>query len=246
MDKSPFPISLDRNSPVPIYRQLSSAIVKAIRSGELQPDQRLPSEHDFSRRYGIVPMTVRQAMNELVQNGYVYRVQGKGTYVAPRFLRHGLDRMLSFSEDMRARNLQPGSRILEFEICTLPEEIARRLNLSVQDQAIHVKRLRLASGEPVGLHDTFVCRVSFSRQELEEGGSLYQLLASKEVSISEGDDQIESVEADEELGELLNVRPGGALLKVTRVASDQNGLPIEYTEATYRADLYRYSIHLRR
>ncbi|MEM2002767.1 MAG: GntR family transcriptional regulator, partial [Candidatus Methanomethylicaceae archaeon] len=102
MDKSPFPITLDRDSPIPIYKQLSTAIIQAIHDGRLSPNQRLPSENEFARQYGIVPMTVRQAMNELVRAGFVYRIQGRGTFVAPRFLEHGLERMLSFSEDMRA------------------------------------------------------------------------------------------------------------------------------------------------
>lgn len=110
MDNFPLPILIQRDSPIPIYRQLSSAILKAIQEGQLQPNQQLPSENEFSRQYGIVPMTVRQAMNELVRGGYIYRVRGRGTYVAPRFLEHSLERMLSFSEDMRARNLLPGSK----------------------------------------------------------------------------------------------------------------------------------------
>lgn len=246
MDKSPFPITLDRDSPIPIYKQLSAAIIQAIHDGRLSPNQRLPSENEFARQYGIVPMTVRQAMNELVRAGFVYRIQGRGTFVAPRFLEHGLERMLSFSEDMRARNLMPGSRILTFERLCPPSRIAVLLNVTERDLVIHVKRLRLANDQPVGVHDAWIARVFFEREELEQSGSLYHLLARKEVYLSGGDDLIESVEADEELSRLLGVRVGAALLRVTRLARDHAGRPIEYVEASYRADLYRYSVHLHR
>jgi GntR family transcriptional regulator len=246
MDNFPLPILIQRDSPIPIYRQLSSAILKAIQEGQLQPNQQLPSENEFSRQYGIVPMTVRQAMNELVRGGYIYRVRGRGTYVAPRFLEHSLERMLSFSEDMRARNLLPGSKILRFERVTPPSSIQHALRLGENETVIHVRRLRLANEQPVGVHNAWIARLEFSQAELEAVGSLYQLMARKEVFLSEGDDLIEAVEADAELSKLLNVHSGAALLRVTRTARDQAGRPIEYVEATYRADLYRYAVHVRR
>lgn len=246
MENFPLPILIQRDSPIPIYRQLSSAILKAIQEGQLQPNQQLPSENEFSRQYGIVPMTVRQAMNELVRGGYIYRVRGRGTYVAPRFLEHSLERMLSFSEDMRARNLLPGSKILRFERVTPPSTIRHALRLGENETVIHVRRLRLANEQPVGVHNAWIARLEFSQAELEAVGSLYQLMARKEVFLSEGDDLIEAVEADAELSKLLNVHSGAALLRVTRTARDQAGRPVEYVEATYRADLYRYAVHVRR
>ena len=246
MDQFSLPIIIQRDSAIPIYRQLSSAILKAIQEGQLRPNQQLPSENELSRRYGIVPMTVRQAMNELVRGGYVYRVRGRGTYVAPRFLEHSLERMLSFSEDMRARNLSPGSKILQFERVSPPPLVQNALRINENEVVIHIRRLRLANEQPVGVHNAWIARLELSRSELEAIGSLYKLMERKEVFLSEGDDMIEATEADDELSKLLNVRPGAALLKVTRIARDQAGRPIEYVEAVYRADLYRYAVHLRR
>jgi|YNPMSStandDraft_2_1061718.scaffolds.fasta_scaffold01332_10 GntR family transcriptional regulator len=237
---------IHRDSAIPIYRQISAAILKAIQNGDLKPNQQLPSENEFAHRFGIVPMTVRQAMNELARAGYIYRVRGRGTYVAPRFLEHTLERMLSFSEDMHARNLIPGSRILQFERAHPSLFICHVLRLNEGETAIHIRRLRLANDQPVGVHNAWIARIEFSQAELEAVGSLYQLLARKEVFLSEGDDLIEAVEADEELSNLLDVRTGAALLRVTRTARDQKGHPIEFVEATYRADLYRYAVHLRR
>ena len=246
MDDFSLPFIIQRDSAIPIYRQLSSAILKAIQDGRLKPNQQLPSENEFSRQYGIVPMTVRQAMNELVLGGYIYRVRGRGTYVAPRFLEHSLERMLSFSEDMRARNLLPGSKILQFERVSPPPVVQHALRIGENETVTHVRRLRLANNQPVGVHDAWIARLEFRRAELEAVGSLYQLMARKEVFLSEGDDLIEPVEADAELSKFLNVHSGAALLRVTRTARDQAGRPIEYVEATYRADLYRYAVHVRR
>ena len=85
-----FPIQIDKNSPIPIYFQLQRELVALIDSGVLQPGDMLPSENDFSRQFNISPMTVRQAMSELVQQGYIKRERGRGSFVAPRHLEHTL------------------------------------------------------------------------------------------------------------------------------------------------------------
>lgn len=246
MNTKPFPLIINRESPVPIYYQLSQGIAELIKSGELVQEERLPSENDFASLYNIVPMTVRQAMNELVSEGYIYRVRGKGTFVAHRPLEHTLERLLSFSEDMQNRNLVPGSKILLFAEVSPSKRVAQKLNIQPGSPVLHLRRLRLANDEPVGLHDSYLTGVSFTRDELEVCGSLYAVLAKKEVVLTEGDDVIEALIADAQLGSLLKVRPGAALLRVLRTSYDSTGRTVEYVEATYRADFYRYAIHLKR
>lgn len=242
----PTSIAIQRDSPVPIYHQLSSGIITLIQDGNLAANDRLPSENEFAAAYGIVPMTVRQAMNELVKGGYIYRMRGRGTFVAPRPMKHTLERLGSFSEDMRSRNLIPGSKILIFENISAPAHIADHLLIKAGSPVIHIRRLRLANDEPVGLHDAYLPGVKFTRDELEEEGSLYALLEKKEVILTEGDDVIEAIEAGKEISEMLKVRRGAALLRMTRTSRDSTGRTVEYVEAIYRADFYRYAIRLKR
>jgi len=239
-------LSIDRESPVPIYHQLSRELKKLIQSGELAPNERIPSQNEFSKWFDISPMTVRQAMMEIENEGFIYRVRGRGTFVAPRYLEHTLERLVSFSEDMRARQLSPGSRILVFEQIKAPAEIAHRLVLDEDASVLRVMRLRFANEEPVGLHDAYLRGVEITRGELEREESLYQLLSEKGVVLTEGDDIIEAIEADEEIGDLLNVKPGSALLQLTRCSRDSNGRTVEYIKAVYRSDFYRYAIRLKR
>lgn len=239
-------LAIDRDSPVPIYYQLSQGIANLIQSGEIVHGDRLPSENEFASMYGIVPMTVRQAMNELVNKGYIYRVRGRGTFVAHRNLEHTLDRLVSFSEDMQSRNLAPGSKILVFKTIAAPDSVALKLNIQNGSEVIYIRRQRLANNEPVGLHNTYVTGVSITQRELEECGSLYTVFAQKEVILTEGNDVIEALVADAELSNLLKVRPGSALLRVYRTSNDSMGRTVEYVEATYRADFYRYAIRLKR
>jgi len=239
-------LSIDRESPVPIYHQLSRELKNLILAGELAPNERIPSQNEFSKWFDISPMTVRQAMMEVENEGFIYRIRGRGTYVAPRYLEHTLERLVSFSEDMRERQLTPGSRILVFETIEAPADVARGLVLEDGAFVLRVMRLRFANDEPVGLHDAYLAGVDFTQEELEQHESLYQLLSEKGVILTEGDDIIEAIEADEPMSELLNVKPGSALLQLTRCSRDSNGRTVEYIKAVYRSDFYRYAIRLKR
>jgi GntR family transcriptional regulator len=212
----------------------------------LTSNDRIPSENELSSIYGIVPMTVRQAMSELVKKGLIYRVRGKGTFVSPHALDHPLDHLISFSEDMRSRDLTPSSKILFFKKEIPSLRIAQALNIHENKKILHVKRLRLANDKPVGFHDSYISGVQFTLEELKIFDSIYALFENKEVFIVEGKDVLEAVEANDELSENLGVPIGSPLLLVTRVSFDSSHRPVEHVKAFYRSDLYRYSIQLKR
>lgn len=240
-------VEIDKSSPVPIYHQIEEALREIILSGNLEPNERLPSGNELSDRYGISPMTVRQAMSGLVRDGLIYRKRGRGTFVAPRKMEHPLLRMTSFTEDMRARGLDPGSRLLRLEKIPAPQEVAEALGIEAGEPVTRVKRLRLADGHRVGVHDAYLRGpLDISPEVLEAEGSLYRLLDTKDISLVEGKDVIEAIEATEEHSELLNIPVGTALLQVTRTAIDRRGQAMEHVIACYRADLYRYTIQLKR
>lgn len=241
--------TIDKQSPIPIYHQLQGEIRQRILGGDLVPNERLPSENELSEQLDISPMTVRQAMGELVNDGLVYRERGRGTFVSPRppsNLEHQLTRLSSFSEDMRARDLRPESRILVFEPVPASTTIAEALDVDEGDDVLRIKRARLAEGQPVGIHDTYVRDVPLQRQELEAAGSLYTVFAQHNVTLAEGKEVFKAITADEELSQHLGVSVGAPLLQVTRTTVDIEGRPVEYVIATYRAELYEYTVRLKR
>lgn len=244
MNIIPFPIN--KNSPVPIYHQIYNGIIEQIHNGEFSPNDQLPSENELSQQYGISPMTVRQAMRELVEKGYIYRVRGRGTFIAPRFLKHDLNQLVSFSEDIQSRNLIPGAKILIFERVECPSDIANYLKIREKTNILRIKRLRFANGEPVGIHDVYLSGVNFSKTILEEKKSLYSVLESIGIILTEGEDILEAIEANKEYSEILKVHLGAPLLQMTRTSQDSTGRTVEYVKAVYIADLYRYAIKLTR
>lgn len=239
-------IRIDKYSPTPIYRQIEDVLRERIKSGLLRPYDLIPSENELSKILGVSPMTVRQAMSLLVKDGFAYRERGKGTFVAPPRLDHPLTRMVGFSEDMQARGLHPTNLILQFKNLAASSDVAELLQPPVGEQVLFIKRIRYLDGHPIGIHETYLRGVQFTQAELEQTGSLYQLLQSQGVVFEGGQDVIEAISATEEMSELLAVAPKEPLLQVTRVAYRLGGVPIELVHAVYRSDFYRYRIALKR
>ena len=240
------PFEIDKSSPLPIYFQLSRGIQNLIRSGQLTPGDALPSENELSQAYHISPMTVRQGMAELVKEGYIHRERGRGTFVSLRRMQHQLENFVSFSESMRARELTPGSQLLLIEPTSPPGDVVDKVNISAPAKFTRIKRVRLANETPVGIHDSYLNGIPITPDELEQTPSLYELLESKGVFLNEGEETIEATCATEEIAALLNIEAGAPLLRAVRFSWDAAGNFIEYVVALYHADLYRYTIRLKR
>ena len=240
------PIKIDKDSPLPIYHQLRRGIENLIRSGKLAPGDPLPSENELSQTYSISPMTVRQAMSELVNDGYIHRERGRGTFVSLKRMQHQLENMVSFSETMKTQQMRPGSKILIIDDQTPPSDVLTQLSLAPSTPFTRIKRLRLANDAPVGIHDSYLHGISVTQSDLEQTPSLYELLEERAIILEDGEETIEAVAAEDEPAQLLDVAPGSPLLKATRLSWDTNGNFVEYVVALYHADLYRYKIRLKR
>jgi GntR family transcriptional regulator len=241
-----FPVELDKDSAVPLYYQLQQSIIDLIDKGTLQPGQGIPSENVLSRRYNISPMTVRQAMTELAARGYVRRERGRGTFIAARQLTHSLERPVGFSEDMRARGVQPGSKVLLLEVVPAPEKVALESGIPTGMPLLRLRRLRFADDQPVGVHDSYLSDTGITLADFERMPSLYDLLAERGQRVTESDDCLEAASADRDTAELLDLAVGAPLLRVTRISRAAEGRFVEHVEALYRAELYQYRVHLRR
>ena len=239
-------LRISKTSRVPIYQQLQHQLESLIVNGTWRPKEPLPSETQLAKRLHISVMTVRQAMAQLVNKGLIYREKGRGTFVMPQPLEHPLLRLESFSEDMEARAIHTASQTLAFEVMPAPEVVAERLSLEPGQEVVHLIRLRLVNTRPVALHDAYVTRTDFTREDVEAIRSLYALLERLGVELLEADETLEAIVADTETASLLRVQRGAPLLKATRLTWDRHHKPVELVTALFRADFYRYTVRLRR
>jgi GntR family transcriptional regulator len=238
---------VQKDSSVPIYSQVERIVMDMISSGKLSPGQRAPSEREIAEALGISRMTARAAMSNLVADGYLYSVPGKGTFVSNPKMRQELLELTSFTEDMRNRGLKPGARLLERGLTDrAPENIYRKLELPVGEDLIRIHRLRTADEEPMCLETSYLPKtyVPWLLEEDLEAGSLYHALESHGIELAKAEEYLEATVVRQTESELLTLPAGSPALLIDRTTYTEGGRPIEYVKSLYRGDRYRFTVML--
>ncbi len=126
------------NTPVPLYYKLKQEIVKMIEDEEFTPDELIPSERDMMEKYDISRTTVRKAIDVLVNEGYLYKIHGKGTYVKGKKFSQGLLNLTSCTEMLKSKGFDPISKVIKSEIFTPRKKIMHHMNLSDRDRVFFI------------------------------------------------------------------------------------------------------------
>jgi GntR family transcriptional regulator len=240
--------SIDRNTPLPYYFQVKELLVEEVESGRWQPDQQIPSESELCEHFGVSRTVVRQALNNLVQDGFLYRHKGRGTFVAkPKIMESLAQNLSGFYEDMVARGLQPVTKVLEQTRVEASRKVADHLGLSLGDPVIKIDRLRFVNDEPLLLVVTYL-PYEICPSLLEEDmnvQSLYALLEDKYgLKIVRGWRTLEAVAANEYEAHLLKVKVCAPLMLLNSVSYLADGRPIEYFHALHRGDRSKFEVAL--
>jgi len=244
------PKLVDPNDYTPKYYQLASILREQIEQGKLAEHETIPSERSLEEIYSVSRTTIRQAIDLLVRQGFLYREHGRGTFVSPQKLQKGISELTSFSEDMRRRGLEPGQKILDFSMLPAPENVRRHLELPEGSEVLRIERLRLGDGVPMGLQTSFIALPpgqTVTREEVEQIGSIYRLLQEKFHLIpTEADETLEVTLATPQEAALLQISAGSPLLLSERTTYSQVRRAIEFVKILYRGDRYRYYAKLTR
>ncbi|HVW88620.1 MAG TPA: GntR family transcriptional regulator [Gaiellaceae bacterium] len=202
----------------------------------------IPSERQLGVDLSVSRLTVRAALDQLVREGYLVRRRGAGTFVAEPKVQKGTIDITSFSDDMRARGLTPGSRTLELREIPAGARLGRILHVSPSEPVVSVKRLRLADGEPMAielLHVRASLVPGLTGEDLERH-SFYELLVARYgLTIVGGTQTVEPTVTSEEESKTLGVPLHSPALLFERVTRSAGGEIVEYTSSTYRGDRYR-------
>ncbi|HYG60283.1 MAG TPA: GntR family transcriptional regulator [Symbiobacteriaceae bacterium] len=238
---------MGKDAPIPLYYQIKARLLEAIENGQLKPGDRVMSERELTTQFGVSRMTARQALTELENQGYLYRVQGKGTFVATPKLEQPLAGLTSFTEDMRRRGLEPGARVLAAEEMVAGRRVARALGIGETTAVYKLERLRLAGGEPMALEAAHL-PVVYVPGLLESGPmerSLYRILAEHyQIHLVRATQSLEAVPANAYEADMLHVKEGTPLLLLERIARDTADRPVEFVRSLYRGDRYRFTTEL--
>ena len=241
---------IDPGNIIPKYYQLANILRQKIEDGAWQQHESIPSERLLEEQYNLSRPTIRQAIELLVRQGYLYRVHGKGTFVSPPKLQKGILELTSFSEDMRSRGLKPGQVFLDFGMIDPPTKVMRQLELAENQQVLRIKRIRTGNGEPIGIQDSYLALEpgqEITRKEVEKRGSIYNILQEKfGIYPAEADETLEVTLASGEEAAQLEIPEGSPLLLNERTLWSQNRKAVEFVKILYRGDLYKYTLRLTR
>ncbi len=235
---------VNRRAAQPIFKQIAAQLRAQIEKGELRLGDVIPGERELSESLNVSRMTLRAAVDELVDEGLLLRQRGRGTVVSHVRIHKQAQVVgfMSFSEEMRARGLEPSSRILAFKSEIADAAVAAQLDLALGAQVILLKRVRLANGEPMALERCYVPYERF-RGLLKfdlAARSLYDILEKEfDTRPTMCQETVEAVALDAPEARDLNVKRGAPALLVTRVTRDARGALIEAEQTLYRADRYR-------
>jgi GntR family transcriptional regulator len=232
---------IHRDSPVPLHYQLRHLLVGMIERGEIRPGDVLPPERDLAEQFGVSLAPVRQALLDLVKEGVLYRVRGKGTFLRePSLVEH--DSILSsFTASMREKGLGAEMRLVRQKSVRTTRELADALRSS-ESRTLLLERVALVQEEPVALFASYLSPKRFPGlgDRVAERGSLSRVL--------EDDYHVVPVRADTivEVGRcttaqsaLLLVPAGSALLIARGTSFDEKDEAIEHFHVHYRADRIR-------
>lgn len=199
--------------------------------------------------FRVSRITIRHALQDLQNEGLIYRLHGKGTYVSRPRTTQDLTRLQSFGEAMRPLGYETFSKLVSIKQLKPPPAVAERLGLRRNEKACEIKRIRFLNRERVSIDVSyFTTRLGamLARADLESSDIFVILERDLGLTLHHADLVIGARPADEGQAALLGLVPGAALLYIDRVTMDQAGLPVSCEHLFHRGDAYHFHVRVER
>ncbi|MDR5599464.1 GntR family transcriptional regulator [Paenibacillus larvae] len=236
---------INKHSRIPLYIQLMDILIEEMEN-ELGEHEQLSPEREICSKYDVSRTTVRQAINELERDGYIYKVQGKGTFVSPKRVKQDLIKFYSFTEEMKKQGKIPFSKVLTFEVVEADRKLSGKLSIAEGSKVYVFSRLRLADNVPMMLGTSYVPYDLFpgiSKRDLETT-ALYDLFTKHfHTSITKAEELFTPVMTRAHEARLLNMPDSIPSLRIERFTYMGNQI-IEYTNTIARGDKFKYRVSL--
>lgn len=222
----------------PLYLQLARNLRNHIASGEIDPGSALPSERDLSEITGMSRVTVRKGIDQLIDEGVLFRKQGSGTFVAKR-IEAPNSALSGFSDDARSRGEDPGVIWMIKAYASPTEEEAAALGIPASTSVVRLGRIRLAGGEPLAIEHAVV-PAEFLPDLTRLTDSLYEALEQNGVRPFSATQRIRAALATPTEAAMLCIQEKAEVLRIERLTRTRDGRALEFTRSAYRGDRYDF------
>lgn len=241
--------SVDPHRSEQLYLQIRRLVVEAIQNNALLPGQQIPSIAAIARQARVSRMTVRQALDALIHEGWIQTVPGKGSFVArktPVVL--DLEHVVGWSDEMRGQGIEPSARLISAEIVPADSAVAQALTLPVSTAVYRVVRVQYAGEIPLGVDTTYLPAArfpGFATYIAQNPTSISRVMIEQYgVRLPYGIQFVEAISADRSTAELIGILPGSPVLLAERTTFDANDTPVQFVQAVHRSGLVRLKVRL--
>jgi GntR family transcriptional regulator len=233
---------INKSLKIPLYHQLYEILRESITTGEWKPGDMIPPETELMVKFEVSRTTIRDVMDKLVNEGLIFRQQGRGSFVSQPTMEQGLVRITNFTDDMHQRGLTASSNVLSAELIPASEEIAQKLNINVGEELGLLRRLRLGNNEPMSVEESFfihkyapgyLTRHDYSTTSLRDS-----LVADYHIHWLRARQIVRAISSPREMSKFLQIPHHAPLLFVERITTSDQDIPVEYLRVFYRGDRY--------
>ena len=233
-------LQIDYNSKVPLYFQLKEQIRKRIIDGLYKEGDLIPSEREFSDQYELSSTTIRRALNDLVQENFLERKAGKGTFVRHQKVKRDLHKVVGFTNNMLEMGLTPSTRVLAQRITNANAYARTRLGLLQGDRIVRLERLRLANDIPIMLETRYIRTDLCPGIEKESLDLSLWKVFEKNYGLKPNRhaQNMNITQVSNHAADLLALKKGAYVFLIKGVTYVKNNVPIECEESLYRTDKY--------
>ena len=226
----------------PVYIKIHNELRENIEAGKWQIGEKIPAERELAAEFGVSRMTLRQAIQTLVDDGILERRVGAGTYVANRKVQEKMAGVTSFTELMQALGKEPSSKTISYHLTFPSQNEAETLHLQPGERVLRMERIRYGNQIPI-CYEAAAIPASlvegFSKEEITT--SFFKTLADKaNLYPGHATQAVSAVSATERIAEYLGIRRGDALLRMNQVSYLQDGRPFEYVHSQYVGNRFEF------
>jgi GntR family transcriptional regulator len=233
---------------IPVYVRIRETLRDEITKGLLKRGERLPPEHVLATKFSVSRMTIRESIEDLVDEGLLYRRHGVGTFVAFPHLQRDHTRLTSFFDKAEEEGVEVRAELLSLEVMPARAVVARALDLPPGSRVIRIKTLRYANNVPITVHEAYLPQKPFANivNENLEHQHLWTLIEKCGYKVKRAVQRLEARDADKELAGLMKIKEGSPILFKERTVYAADGTPVEFTYCYNRGDAYSLTVALER